>query len=213
MLNNPVLKLVRNMPITVQPCGSDAKERHAGILVGNIGDKYIVFCGFADAEFQVGDELIVRMVLESEAIGFTTQIEEVTEKPARIYFGKFPQSVESLYLRKSARLSVFFPADVRAAAGEAGEDIQLLKSMVVDIGGGGCRFNAQQSIAPKSEVKISFSFPGEKFIHLLLGRILQSNPKNGMIAHRLRFSEGNENMAAIGEVSRWVQTNHKYAAH
>ncbi|MEE8555701.1 MAG: PilZ domain-containing protein [bacterium] len=212
MLNDPVLKLVRNTPIVVQPRGSDTNARHAGILVGNIGNKYIVFCGFADAEFQVGDELIVRMVLESEAIGFATQIEEVAEKPARIYFGKFPQSVQSLYLRKAARLSVFFPADVRAAVGEAGEDIQLLKSMVLDIGGGGCRFNAQQSIVPKSEVKISFCFPGEKYIHLLLGQILQSNPKNGMIAHRLRFSEGNENIAAIGEVSRWVQANYKYAA-
>ncbi len=208
MLNDPVLKLVRNTPITVQPRGSDTKVRHSGILIGNIGDKYIVFCGFADAEFQVGDELIVRLVLESEAIGFTTQIEEVAEKPARIYFGRFPQSVEWLHLRKVARLSVFFPADVRAVAGE---DIQMLKSMVVDIGGGGCRFNAQQSIVPKSEVKICFSFPGEKFTHLLLGQILQSNPKNGMIAHRLRFSGGNVNIAAISEVSRWVQTNHKYA--
>ena len=208
MLNDPVLKLVRNTPIVVQPRGSDTNARHAGILVGNIGNKYIVFCGFADAEFQVGDELIVRMVLESEAIGFATQIEEVAEKPARIYFGKFPQSVQSLYLRKAARLSVFFPADVRAAVGE---DIQLLKSMVLDIGGGGCRFNAQQSIVPNSEVKISFCFPGEKYIHLLLGQILQSNPKNGMIAHRLRFSGCNVNIAAISEVSRWVQTNHKYA--
>ena len=139
---NALLNLNRSLNILAQRQGSEGSPKHKGFLVGNIHKELLVLGGIQDANFSIGDNLVIRLVLGSEAVGFVTTVKETAKAPLKLYFVSFPEKVESVNLRKAQRLNVFLPAEIQAKnSNGGGADLHLLQGMVLNISGGGGAFS------------------------------------------------------------------------
>ena len=206
-----ILNLNRSLNILAQRQGSEDSPKHKGFLVGNIHKELLVIGGIQDADFSIGDNLIIRLVLESEAVGFVTTVKEIAKAPLKLYFVAFPERVESVNLRKSLRLTVFFPAEVRAKKSpEEGADVHLLQAMVLNISGGGCFFTIKNATEPFPEVNISFSLPGEKHVHSIRAKVLDSTARKAITGQRVKFAEIVENVAPLADINRWVEQHSSF---
>ena len=97
--------LVRNLPVTFQEVGKGDFGQRRGYLVGNLQAETLVFGGFEGVSLRTGQKLVVRMVLDRQALGFQTEIQAVLEGPdSLLYAGTFPKEVETLNLRKTERI-------------------------------------------------------------------------------------------------------------
>ena len=142
---NALLNLNRSLNILAQRQGSEGSPKHKGFLVGNIHKELLVLGGIQDANFSIGDNLVIRLVLGSEAVGFVTTVKETAKAPLKLYFVSFPEKVESVNLRKAQRLNVFLPAEIQAKnSNGGGADLHLLQGMVLNISGGGVLFHHQE---------------------------------------------------------------------
>ena len=201
-----ILNLNRSLNISAQRQSSEGSPRHKGFLVGNIHKELLVLGGIQDAEFSIGDNLIIRLLLENEAVGFVTTVKEIAKAPLKLYFVSFPEKVESVNLRKAQRLSVFLPAEVQARkTPEQGSDIHLLQAMVLNISGGGCFFTTKSAAGPFPEVNISFSLPGEKHVHSVRAKVLDSTAQKAITGQRVKFTDTVKNVAPLADISRWIE--------
>lgn len=211
MGSEAILNLNRSLNILAQRQGSEDYPKHQGFLVGNIHKELLVIGGFQDADFCIGDNLVIRLVLESEAVGFVTTVKEIAKAPLKLYFVAFPDRVESVNLRKSLRLTVFFPAEIRAKKpAEQGADVHLLQAMVLNISGGGCFFTTKNATEPFPEVNLSFSLPGEKLVHSVRAEVLHSTPRKAITGQRVKFAEIVENVAPLADINRWVEQHSSF---
>lgn len=196
-------KLSENTPVFAQRTSGGDPARHNGILIGNIRDEFLVISGFA-VEFAVNERIILRMVVGNHLVGFETQVLRKFEDP-RLYVVKFPLQIESLNLRKAQRIQAFFPAEVRLAKPAGGAaDMYLLKTRVLDISAGGCSFRSKTRLAADTEVKISFSLPGDRHIQSVTATVIECTPAGSVFHNRVKFSQDAPNLPILQEIAKWV---------
>ncbi|MBI4081839.1 MAG: PilZ domain-containing protein [Candidatus Lambdaproteobacteria bacterium] len=204
------LKLNRNRPIVVQRAQAPDGQTCSGTLIGNCATDLLIVGGFKDVEFAVGDRIIVRMLIDDQAVGFQTTVKEIVRSPVHLYFLEYPEQVLAINLRKSERIKVFLPAEVRAD--KAGErEVLMLKTVVVNLSSGGCMISSKRNVEPKSDIAISFSLPGDKFVFTLTACVLDSKHHDGVFAQRARFSDFRENLPKVAEISKWIGQNLSFA--
>lgn len=195
--------LNRNLPVSVQP--ADSELRRQGTLYGNIAERYLMLGGFSHAPFREGQEIIVRMVLEGRAIAYRTVVEHVQDSPKQLVFATFPSEAVTANLRKADRINLFVPADVRAEAlGQAGTEVMMLKTMMVNLAPGGCCVSAKTAVEPQAEVNISFALPGETHVHSLIGLVIARSREDAVFAVRMRFPNDPRNIHGLADISKWV---------
>ena len=200
-------QLSTNTQISVQRKETPDQERHLGGLIGNILDDFLILGNFDTVRFDIGEIIIVRMVLGNYMVGFETEITNIIDHP-KLYFVKFPSKIEALNLRKAERITAFFPADVRAQKTSGGsEDLYMLKTRVLDISSGGCSFTAKQKIDPNTEINISFALPGDRQLQALKGMVVKSEHTGSIYTHRVKFSESTTNFTTVKDISQWISEN------
>jgi len=204
--------LLRDTRVTVQRVDAGNDQRHAGVMIGNYQDEFLVVGGFAGVEFEVGERVIVRMLLGGDAVGYETTVREVSGVHAKLYVLDFPERVVTHNLRRAHRIQVFVPADVRTRLlpGSA-DEVRLLKAMMLNISGGGCFYSSKQAVPTDSEINIAFSLPGDRHVHNIVGKVLDRRPHNAIFGQRVRFAESAANLPAAKDVARWVEQNLSYA--
>ena len=201
-----------SVPITVQRVNADPRERHSGVLVGNIQRDYLIIAGLQSLELAIGDTVIVRMLQESMATGFQTTVRGVIDAPVRLYVIAYPEHVETANLRRAERLKVFFPASVRAqAAPDAPSDVLMLNGMLLNISAGGCCFTSKRPVHPASKISISFALPGESRVHNLTGTVLTSVAGGGIFAQRVRWMQEGKDLPELSEIRKWIEQNLSFA--
>jgi hypothetical protein len=212
MPSEQALPISRAVPITVQRVKAGSDDRHSGTLVGNIQKDYLIITGLKDVELEIGEHLIVRMVWQSAVSGYQTTVRGVIDAPVRLYVIAYPERVETVNLRKSERLKVFLPANVRAQVGSAAtSDVVLVNGMLLDISAGGCCFSSKRPVQPSSTITISFCFPGETHVHMVTGLVLTSFGADRIYAQRVRWISGGKDLPELAEIRKWIEQHLAYA--
>lgn len=206
-----VADLCNQLPIAIQREGAN-QERIPGQLLGLVSPDYLLLSGTDDAPLAKEERIVVRTLQSGKALGFATTVREVVEHPVRLYFVDMPQSVEVLKLRKSDRIDLFVPADIRFATGkESDSDTLLLRGNMVDVSGGGCRVFTKRSIPPSTVVNVSFTLPGERHSCVVSGSVLDVAPQNALFCERIKFFGSEKNLEDLAEIKRWIQQNVVFA--
>ena len=187
--------------VLAQKADPAGQDRHQGMLFGNIKGEQLLIGGFDGDHFDVGDHVILRMAVESQLVGFRTDVIHKIETPL-MYAVAFPVAVEAINLRKADRIHAFFPAHLYVE--KHGGDVYELSPRVMDISAGGCCFRSKTKLPPQSEVKISFSLPGERHIQSASAVVLYSTRIAGVFNIRVRFSQEAKNIPIIQEITNWV---------
>ncbi len=198
-------KLNRNVPISVEREGDASGNRYRGFWAGNIGEKFLLLGGMPDLSIGVGDRLVVRMLLDTTVLGYKTTVSEILERPERLLIATWPEEVVTVELRKTERIALFVPTDVRAEQQKSsGPATMLLKAMMLNISSGGCYLSSKSAVEPDSQINVSFSLPGESFLHNLKGTVVATDAKEGAHGLRVKFAENAEDSPGNSGISDWV---------
>ena len=201
-------RLTHNPTVTAQKVDSYAKERFPGILIGNDRGIHLVIGGFNQDCFGVGERIILRMALGSELVGFTCNVLAKTDTPL-MYVVDFPDDFETIQLRKSGRVQAFFPAEISFR--KESPDAHILVTRILDISAGGCCFRSKTQIPAKSEVKISFTLPGDRQIQSVNAIVIVSEVVGKVFNNRATFSREGTNIPIVQEITKWVNESMSYA--
>ncbi|QWR78790.1 flagellar brake protein [Candidatus Magnetomonas plexicatena] len=85
-----------------------------------------------------GTQLVVRYFHEGALYGFSSEILETVQISRKVFFLKYPESVEKHNLRSTRRVECLLPAKLRA-------DYNVIDSTVVDISTTGCKSKVRAS--------------------------------------------------------------------
>jgi hypothetical protein len=199
-----------SLPITVQRTQGDS-ARIPGTLVGNIHDEFLILSGLKDIDLQIGEQIVVRMVHESSVYGYQSSVQGIIEAPVKMFVISYPQRVESVNLRKSERLKVFFPASVRAPVNPPAQDLQILSGMLLNISSGGCCFSSKRQVQTSSRISLSFSFPGETHVYNVRGVVLVTLAGDGVYAQRVQWLKEGPDQPVLAAIGRWIEQNVPFA--
>lgn len=203
-------ELLRQIPITIQK-DDDLNLRLNGLLLGKISSAWIVLLVMDDTQFPTGESIIVRTVQGGKALGFKTTVHRSITDPANLLFCDHPRNVEEISLRKSGRLELFLPSDLRYTdKSERSEDTVMLRGNMVDISNGGCRMYTKRPIPADTQVNISFTLPGEKRLVTLAGSVLDAYPRESVFGQRIKFFTSQRNMTDLAEIRRWITQHEEY---
>jgi PilZ domain/Flagellar protein YcgR len=195
------------LPIAIQR-ERDAEQRLRGQLLGQVSPELMLLLGSDDALLEKGERIVVRTLQAGKALGFQTTVQEVLEQPVRLYFVAMPAALEVIKLRKTERLDLLVPADLRYATGSSSEgDTLLLKGNMVDVSGGGCRVVTKRAIPAATVVNVSFVLPGERNACVVSGSVIDSTGQGGVFTQRVKFFAAEKNVEVLGIIRRWVQQN------
>jgi len=210
-----VASLFKNLPVSVQKVGESGKaegDRMAAQLLGGIEKTHLILGNFRGGTVDKGDELIVRLATGMIVVGFRTRVLDVVEGPIRLFFTAIPGHMEALSLRKSDRLAAFIPADLHLRYGaQKNENFHLLQGMIVDLSRGGCQVSTKNPIDLNTEVRMSFSLPGDKNLFRVDGRVVRTRQKDGVYALGVQFQRETENLPALVELSQWLTQHLVYS--
>lgn len=205
-------RLSENPVVYVQRTEAAESERHNGILIGNIHEETLLIGNFDTIEFSAGEKIVLRMLLGSHLVGFETRVVRKFEPPL-IYLVTFPQKIESLNLRKQHRVQAFFPADAQVGSfGASPSDVLLLKTRVLDISSGGCSFRSKSKVQAASEVKITFTLPGDRQIQSVKGTVIDSAKVGALFHNRVKFSLEPANLPIVQEINKWIADSLSFTA-
>jgi hypothetical protein len=203
------LSFIKNHQVSVQRAeGGATGERMVGQLFGGIEGGHLILGNFKAGQLAKGDEVIVRMAVESEVLGFKTKVTEVLQGSIPMYLVRYPEAVETINLRKSERLNLFIPVNVNLRyGGQKSEDFHMLQGVVVNISRGGCCITTKRPIDLNMEVRLHFTLPGEKHLFKVDGRVLRAGQRDQVYTQGIQFQRETENLPALAEVSQWINQN------
>lgn len=204
--------IVQPFPVSLQR-EDELGERHRALLHGLVMKGRLLLGGVTSTKFSPEERLIVRTVQGGRAWGFHTTVREVIVHPTTLYFVDTPPQVETMSLRRSERLQVFMPADIRTTAGpEDNSTTLLLKAIILDLSSGGARVFTRRAIPARTSLHLSFSLPGETHVRGLDATVLDSYAQESVFGQRIRFLTSERDLPDLQQISRWVQQNAVYAA-
>jgi c-di-GMP-binding flagellar brake protein YcgR len=171
----------------------DLEERFKSILVGLEAQAYLIVRVPAIAKFQdqlqVGKQFMVRYLSLGNAYGFRTTIIGSIEKPFRLIFLSYPETVESLDLRADSRVSCYIPATANLKKTQ-------LKGVISNINSRGCRFNIKvpsilkpQQIQVISDIRLYFPVLGMEGTMEFQGKVCHTSHDRERIAFGIEFEE------------------------
>ncbi|TDF36515.1 flagellar brake protein [Alteromonadaceae bacterium M269] len=100
--------------------------------------------GYVRDKLEDSTVLIIRTIFEKtsgEACGFKSFVLSKLNHPARLFFVKFPQEIESKELRREGRVSAKIPAKIYHT--QQTEDDQKIEGYIANISSGGCCFKCE----------------------------------------------------------------------
>jgi hypothetical protein len=208
--SSEITELLRQIPVTIQK-DDDLDHRLNGLLLGKISSAWIVLLVMDDHQFPAGESIIVRTIQGGKAVGFKTTVHRSIAEPANLLFCDLPRGVEEISLRKSGRLELFLPSDLRYTDKSGGsEDTVMLRANMVDISNGGCRVFTKRPIPAETQVNISFTLPGEKRLVTLAGSVLDAFPRESVFGQRIKFFTSQRNLTDLAEIRRWITQHEEY---
>ena len=189
------------------------EDRRNGILLGTVGENKLLLSGECCKDLQAGEKIIVRMVHGGRAYGFETLVfENPVCVTAALAVLDMPTKIESLGLRKSDRINVLFPVDIRTqGVGEKSADTLLLRGTVLNLSSGGVRVYTKTRVAKDSTLALSFTLPGAKNTVTISGVVLDSFQERSVFGQRIKFYNTEKNQGDLANIRQWVAQHQVFA--
>lgn len=192
------------------------EQRYRGVFLGIVPGDYLLLHVEDPPPPIERQKVVVRLIQEGRAIGFQSVIEHRVEVPVTLMFLSKPDNIEVVSLRKTERMDVFVPVDVRHTSEEKGnQDTRIFQGYMTNISSGGCRVLTKYPIVAESVTHLSFNLPLEKHLYTLSGKVLSgANTKSSqktVFGHRIRFFPSEKNSQDMGEIRRWINQNADFA--
>lgn len=208
--DNSLIDLTKHFPITIQRV-NNPDERYQGLLVGQISPDHILLCDIQAENFTIGERVIIRTIRGGRIWGFETFIIDMNERPVPIVFLAPPKDVETVSLRKTDRLNVFIPADLRTHVSDEGSSNTLLiKATILNLGSGGCRVFTKTRIPSDSSINISFLLPGDKNVILISGTVLDTYQNKSIFGQRIKFFNVETYKEDMANVRKWLKQHSEF---
>jgi hypothetical protein len=209
--------MLRSFPASLERTGGPPEGRLRGQVVGTVGRERIIVCGLEAGALKLGDEVVVRMAVGSEVLGFHTKVLEAGSSGTALFMLAIPESVESLNLRKAERMSLFVLADVQLGHSKpktpAGSDLALLQGILVNLSRGGCCLSTKRSLSVDEPIRLVFMLPGSRHSNRIDAKVLRhmDHSRAGVFMHGLQFDAPSEQAAVLGNVDQWITQNLPFA--
>ncbi len=195
------LVLTPGTELTMQIEGMEEKFR--SILVGIESPVYLMVRMQIPTRFRnqidKGTIFIVRYLYLGNVYGFKTKTIDSVDKPYRITFLSYPETVESLNIRKAQRVSCFIPGTIEI-------NNQQIRGLVMEISRSGTRFRISsdpdliREVTINDSIRISFPLLGFEGIHNFKGIIKSVNSDSEGLYLGIQFEDikpGVENMIEV----------------
>jgi PilZ domain len=208
---------LRNFPVSVQRASGPEQDRLLGQVVGTVNAERVIVCGLDAGALTAGDEVVVRMAVGSEVLGFRTRVLEASAAGTALFMLAIPEKVEALSLRKSERLSLFVPAEVQFSHGKSGSpdvaDLALLQGMMVNLSRGGCCLSTKRPLSVEQPIRLAFTLPGGRHTYRLGARVLRhlENPRPGVFVQGVQFEKQTEQLPALADLNQWITQSLPFA--
>ena len=197
-------------PVVVQS-SSSPDTRYPGQLLGRVSESRLLISLAENPNLKGGDKIIVRTLQEGhgKVHGFETTIREIITDPVTLYFLEIPANVEVKSLRKSDRLNVFIPAEIRIEKnqGASDSDVLLFQCTVLNLSSGGCQVFSKRKVSKEALVNLSFTLPGERRSVNLDGRVLETFTQNQLLGLRVKFFTNERNLQDLNDIKVWLTKN------
>jgi len=210
---NPVLlarHLRRSFAVSIQlPFKNGDVERCRGVLAGNVKNELLLVEMLSTADLLVGDLVQVRMAWGPQLGTFETRIAKLMKEP-RLCFLEFPENVHLVNLRRTPRLTVFFPAEAElTGAGISGT--RVLKVRMMDLSAGGCSLRSRAEIPEDAQVRVAFMLPGDLTVNTLKAKVIDCELMGRTFQTRIKFLQDPGTAPTLKEIAKWVDEGLSYA--
>ena len=198
-------KLNKNLHLTLQRDGEDEIPSE-GVLFGAIEGKSLIAGNFTGSDFQVGEELMVRIAAEGTIYWFWSTIMKKVEFDGTTYFLSYPRQMESLDQRTVPRMQVFIP--VNAMLSSDGEERGFeLHGALTDVSGDGCCLQSSVQLPENSTCLLSFSLPGTEDVFILEGQVVRLSQSEAFSRYGMKFKDSSRDQSSLGKLREWVDKN------
>jgi hypothetical protein len=168
------------------------EEKFKSILIGIEAPVYLMVRMQIPTRFRSqidkGTVFVVKYLYLGNVYGFKTKSIGSVEKPYKITFLSYPETVESLNIRRAQRVSCFIPATVEI-------NKRQIRGLVMEISRSGTRFKISagadiiNEVAINDPLKISFPLLGFEGIHTFKGIIKSVNTDSIGISFGIQFED------------------------
>ncbi len=203
-------------PVHLQRADSPDPQPLAGHVVGTVNGQRIILSGIGATTLTPGQGLIVRMAVGSEVLGFRTRVVEACGADVALYLLEMPEAVESINLRKGARLNVFVPADVQYSHGKptnaSTADVALLQGRMLNLSREGCCLSTKRPLTVDQPIRLAFSLPGGRNAYRVPGKVLRHlGAREGVFVQGVQFEKQQEHLPVLADLHQWITQNLSYA--
>lgn len=196
----------------VRLAGSDDSAVHEGRLFGAIPGRYLIVGGFEGVEFREGDDLVVKTTVGDHVIGFWAKVEERIDGKEKMYLLSYPRQIEELDLRKTERVNVMIPTEVRLSGGSGSGLIDMkFDGFLLNLSDGGCLLSSEKDWPEDLRCELKFALPGASETFAVAGNVVRMNREGERVANfGFEFGEGAGNSTALNEIREWISEKRTY---
>jgi len=204
---------LRSFPVSVQRAAGPEESRQLGKVVGTVNGERVIVCGLDAGVLTPGDEVIVRMAVGGEVLGFRTKVLEASSVGTALFMLAVPEKLESLNLRKAERLSLFVEAEVQFSRAQAeaksAADLAVLQGMMVNLSRGGCCLSTKRPISVDQPIRLGFALPGSRHTYHLGAKVMRhlDRPHPSVFVQGVRFDERAEHQPVLADLNQWITQN------
>lgn len=144
--------------------------------------------GLSSLAPRLGDELIVRFLVDGIAFGFTSRVMHVTAHPGSLVFLEYPESVAQVSVRQDRRIPCRLPCNLVLSSGERSP------ALLLDISEGGGRI-ASRSLIPEDRasgtpVSVELTLPPpDGGTHTIDGEVVRTENARQTVIAGIRFKQ------------------------
>jgi len=188
------------------------EDRRTATMLGVLVPSKILLSGEGCKDLRAGERIIVRTVHGGRAFGFETVVIEAPQcNVAPIAVAEMPAKIESLGLRKSDRINVLIPVDIRTQSQGDKADTLLLRGTVLNLSSGGVRLYTKMRVGKDYNMALSFTLPGAKNPVNISGVVLDSFQERSVFGQRVKFYNTEKNQKDLAEIRQWVNQHQEFA--
>ena len=156
--------------------------------------------GLSSLAPRVGDDLIIRFLVDGIAYGFTGRVMHLLAHPESLVFLEYPESIAQVSVRRDRRIPCRLPCNLVDSTGER------IPALLLDISEGGskvaCRGLGEEQRAADTPVKLELTLPPPSGgTHEITGKVVRATRQKQSIVSGIEFerrhSELMENLASF----------------
>ena len=211
-VHRPPPLLGYNAPVYLMRADGNSAPQYPAKLLGTAEHEAVIVGGLSGRPFGVGERLIARMAQNGNAVGFECTVLGLAEHPFPHYFLSYPDSVESLDLRRGRRVPAMLPTRVSLDGARPLPKPQgrPCRGTVLDLSTTGCALSLRHPLEDDEELRLTFALPGRADELRVTVTVVSRRTKDGLYIHGMRFKDDETTRTALSDLQRWISELQQY---